>query len=95
MADSRRAPAELAQPRSQPVLPVPIACLKRDYLWRRTLFDGLEGAQTWCGWGVFAHNTTKATALAANREANRERRRRARTRHGSDPPTPNAPPAAA
>ena len=72
-----------------------IACLKRDYLWRRTLFDGLEGAQTWCGWGVFAHNTTKATALAANREADRERRRTARTRHGSDPPTPNAPPAAA
>ncbi len=72
-----------------------IACLKRDYLWRRTLLDGLTGAQTWCGWGVFAHNTTKATALAARAEAGRDRRRTARARPGSDPPTPAAPPPAA
>lgn len=72
-----------------------IACLKRDYLWRRTLFDGLAGAQNWCGWGVFAHNTTKATALAARADTDRDRRRTARTRPGSDPPTAAAPPAAA
>ena len=37
-----------------------ISCLKRDFGWRRTLFDGLEGAQTWCGWGVLAHNALKS-----------------------------------
>ena len=40
-----------------------ISCLKRDFGWRRTLFDGLDGAQTWCGWGVLAHNSVKIATL--------------------------------
>lgn len=40
-----------------------IFCLKRDHGWRRTLTDGISGAQTWCGWGVLAHNATKISGL--------------------------------
>jgi len=46
-----------------------ISCLKRDYGWRRTLSDGLPGAQTWCGWGVLAHNATKISGLIEARHA--------------------------
>jgi len=46
-----------------------ISCLKRDYGWVRTRIDGLAGAQTWCGWGVVAHNATKITALIEARPA--------------------------
>src|SRR3954471_5405422 len=44
-----------------------ISCLKRDYGWRRTLFDGLAGAQTWCAWGVLAHNSVKIANLIDNK----------------------------
>lgn len=65
-----------------------IACLKRDYLWRRSLFDTLDGARTWCGWGVLAHNSVKLTALAAARDQHgQDRRTAARIRPGTDPPT--------
>jgi IS5 family transposase len=66
-----------------------ISCLKRDFLWRRTLFDGLEGAQTWCGWGVLAHNALKISDLAAIADGRpgRTRRRPAGARPGTDPPT--------
>jgi len=40
-----------------------ISCLKRDYGWRRTRIDGTAGAQTWCAWGVLAHNATKISGL--------------------------------
>ena len=40
-----------------------ISCLKRDYGWRRTRIDGTDGAQTWCAWGVLAHNATKINGL--------------------------------
>ena len=40
-----------------------ISCLKRDYGWRRTRIDGAAGAQTWCEWGVLAHNATKICDL--------------------------------
>jgi len=40
-----------------------ISCLKRDNGWRRTRFDGLHGAQTWCGFGVLAHNAVKIAYL--------------------------------
>jgi IS5 family transposase len=40
-----------------------ISCMKRDYGWRRTRIDGTAGAQTWCGWGVLAHNATKISGL--------------------------------
>lgn len=40
-----------------------ISCLKRDFGWRRTLMDGIGGAETWCGWGVLAHNSIKIATL--------------------------------
>ena len=40
-----------------------IAALKRQHGWDRTRLAGLEGARTWCGWGVFGHNLTKIAAL--------------------------------
>jgi transposase, IS5 family len=42
-----------------------IAHLKRRSGWDRTRLDGLTGARTWCGHGVFAHNLTKISGLGA------------------------------
>jgi transposase, IS5 family len=39
--------------------------IKRSYGWNRTELTGLDGARTWCGHGVFAHNLVKIGALAA------------------------------
>src|SRR5262249_16467641 len=39
--------------------------LKRSYGWNRTQLTGIQGARTWCGHGVFAHNLVKIGALAA------------------------------
>ena len=39
--------------------------LKRSYGWNRTHLTGLNGARTWCGHGVFAHNLVKISTLAA------------------------------
>lgn len=38
--------------------------LKRSYGWNRTELTNLQGARTWCGHGVFAHNLVKISALA-------------------------------
>lgn len=40
-----------------------ISYLKRRWGWDRTLYDGLGGATTWCGLGVWAHNAVKVAAL--------------------------------
>jgi transposase, IS5 family len=40
-----------------------ISCLKRDFGWARTRIDGLQGARTWCGHGVFNHNLVKIAGL--------------------------------
>jgi transposase, IS5 family len=42
-----------------------ISTLKRGYGWDRTRLDGTEGARTWAGHGVLAHNLAKISALAA------------------------------
>jgi IS5 family transposase len=42
-----------------------ISCLKRDFGWNRTRNDGIEGARTWCGHGVFHHNLVKIAALTS------------------------------
>jgi IS5 family transposase len=39
--------------------------LKRSYGWNRTELTTLQGARTWCGHGVFAHNLVKISTLAA------------------------------
>jgi transposase, IS5 family len=67
-----------------------ISCLKRDFGWRRTLFDGIEGAQTWCGWGVLAHNSLKIAGLktaAPNPSPGPRGPRTPRDTPGTDPPT--------
>jgi transposase, IS5 family len=40
-----------------------ISHLKRDCGWRRTRLRGHNGARTWCGHGVFAHNLVKINQL--------------------------------
>ena len=41
-----------------------IAALKRQHGWGRARLRGLEGARTWCGWGVLSHNAIKIAALS-------------------------------
>jgi IS5 family transposase len=41
-----------------------ISALKRQYGWDRTRLDGIDGARTWAGHGVLAHNLVKISALA-------------------------------
>jgi IS5 family transposase len=40
-----------------------ISCAKRDFGLSRTRIDGLAGARTWCGHGIFAHNLVKIGGL--------------------------------
>lgn len=40
-----------------------ISCAKRDFGLARTRLDGIAGARTWCGHGIFAHNLTKIAGL--------------------------------
>lgn len=42
-----------------------ISTLKRQYGWDRTRTDGTEGAKTWTGYGILAHNLVKIGAIAA------------------------------
>jgi IS5 family transposase len=42
-----------------------ISHLKRNYGWDRSMIDTTEGARTWTGHGVFAHNLTKIATLTA------------------------------
>jgi IS5 family transposase len=45
-----------------------ISQLKHRFGWSRTLLDGLQGAQLWCGYGVLAHNLVKAAGLLAAKQ---------------------------
>jgi IS5 family transposase len=42
-----------------------ISVLKRQYGWGRTRLDGIEGARTWAGYGILAHNLVKISTLAS------------------------------
>jgi IS5 family transposase len=42
-----------------------ISTLKRQYGWDRTRLDGTQGARTWTGHGILAHNLVKISALTA------------------------------
>jgi transposase, IS5 family len=42
-----------------------ISTLKRQYGWDRTRLDGTEGARTWAGYGILAHNLVKISTLAS------------------------------
>jgi IS5 family transposase len=39
--------------------------LKRDFGLNRTRIDGLHGARTWIGHGIFVHNLVKIAGLIA------------------------------
>ena len=65
-----------------------ISCLKRDFGWRRTLLDGIGGAETWCGWGVLAHNSMKVATLIESKASPPA----TATSAGSIPPLTTAPP---
>ncbi len=45
-----------------------ISQLKHRFGWARTLLDGIQGAQLWCGLGVLAHNLVKAAGLLAAKQ---------------------------
>ena len=40
-----------------------ISCAKRDFGLARTRLDGIDGARTWCGHGIFVHNLVKIAGL--------------------------------
>ena len=42
-----------------------ISALKRGYGWDRTRLDSTQGARTWTGYGILAHNLVKISALAS------------------------------
>jgi hypothetical protein len=42
-----------------------ISALKRQYGWDRTRLDSTEGARTWAGYGILAHNLVKISTLAS------------------------------
>jgi transposase, IS5 family len=42
-----------------------ISTLKRQYGWDRTRLDGTQGARTWAGYGILAHNLVKISTLAS------------------------------
>jgi IS5 family transposase len=41
------------------------SALKRQYGWDRTRLDSTEGARTWAGYGILAHNLVKISTLAS------------------------------
>jgi transposase, IS5 family len=61
-----------------------VSHLKHAWGWDRTLLDGIDGASVWCGWGVFAHNATKISALIEEKET------KAKSDDQSSPPRPSA-----
>jgi IS5 family transposase len=72
-----------------------ISYLKRRFGWDRTLLATLDGAETWCGLGVFTHNTGKIAGLVAAAAtpdrpapATKPRPAPAPPRRGTRPPPP-------
>jgi hypothetical protein len=77
-----------------------ISYLKHSWGWERTMLDGIDGARTWCGWGILAHNATKIAVLAEEHEMKRTIATTAQNRStttkrpsGRPPPSPETIPA--
>jgi IS5 family transposase len=51
-----------------------VSQLKHHFGWARTLMDSIDGAQIWCGLGVFAHNLAKLGGLLQAKRCNVARR---------------------
>ena len=62
-----------------------ISYLKHSWGWERTMIDGIDGARTWCGWGVLAHNATKIAVLIDEREQTQAALLRRRNDRGPRP----------
>ena len=45
-----------------------ISALKRSWGWSRCLMDGIGGVEVWCGYGIFASNSAKISALIAGKK---------------------------
>ena len=45
-----------------------ISAVKREWGWNRARLAGIDGAATWCGWGIYAHNCDKIGQLIAKIE---------------------------
>ena len=71
-----------------------ISHLKHAWGWQRTMLDGIDGARTWCGWGVLTHNATKISVLIDEREKKDDlgAPRLRTTRTGRPPGRPPPPP---
>ena len=72
-----------------------ISHLKHSYGFDCTMLDGIVGATTWCGYGVFAHNSAKIAALIeekpdARPPTSRQKRQRGRPTT-TGPPTGRSP----
>jgi IS5 family transposase len=76
-----------------------ISHLKHGFGWNRTHIDGLYGARIWCGFGIFAHNSVKVSALIADKHDTASNHVPPRTTRGDKahdpPPTPASPTIAA
>jgi transposase, IS5 family len=48
------------------------SALKRSWGWSRCLMDGIDGAQVWCGYGVFAANAQRVSFLITERKGKRQ-----------------------
>jgi transposase, IS5 family len=69
-----------------------ISHLKHSWGWERTMLDGIDGASTWCGWGVLAHNATKISVLIEERETTETSAGAAPTRRPTATGPPGRPP---
>jgi transposase, IS5 family len=74
------------------------SALKRSWGWSRCLMDGIDGAQVWCGYGIFAANAQKISHLITEEKGKRqpppaaEGSAESRRRPGGASPPPGQPP---
>ena len=71
-----------------------VSHLKHNFGFERTMLDGIAGAETWCGWGLLAHNSVKISALAEekkNKPTSVRRKQPPANRAGTGPPTGRSP----
>jgi hypothetical protein len=67
---------------------------KHNFGFERTMLDGIAAAETWCGWGLLAHNSAKISALAEEKKEKPTTVRRTRppaNRADTGPPTGRSP----
>jgi IS5 family transposase len=69
-----------------------ISSLKRNFGWNRSLMDGIDGTQTWCGYGIFANNAIKISGLIADKANPQPDRPLQNSRTKRPPPRSKPPP---